>query len=545
MAIGRITGPMLFSNLDRQGVDLAIDGNLIYADVVNRRVGISTSTPGYALDVPGNVRLANITITGNTITSNTGKINLGSINNVVITGGSNTDIIYTDGAGNLNFADLSTFADFGELVANINAANAAIVTANNAVVSYVNTLNTEMVANVTATNAAIVTANNAVVSYVNTQDAALSANINAANAAIITANSATVSYVNTLNSEMVANITATNAAIVTANVNLKAYVDSQDSALVANITAANAAIVTANSAVVSYVNTLNSAMSANVQAANAAIVTANTSLKNYVDDKLSGTSYSNIYQQNSSVSVFDTGVGNVVVNIDGSNIAYFSQNSFTVSSLTLSNNSIVSQSNVVNFPGTGAITLPLGDSSNRPTGATGEIRYNTDFGTPEYYDGVSWLPVNNTVTDQSFSGDGSNVTYTLDQDANESGILVSINGTLQQPSVAYTVTGNQITFAEIPLITDVIDIRFLGGLISVNNTLSDDLAVSGDITAANIQINTGGFVKYPVYTISNLTTVTGQIGWTAAVSDSTPGGALVFWDTTNSRWSYVSNNSAV
>ena len=30
MAIGRISGPMLFSNLERQGLDLAIEGNLIY-----------------------------------------------------------------------------------------------------------------------------------------------------------------------------------------------------------------------------------------------------------------------------------------------------------------------------------------------------------------------------------------------------------------------------------------------------------------------------------------------------------------------------------
>ncbi len=69
-----------------------------------------------------------------------------------------------------------------------------------------------------------------------------------------------------------ANVTAANAAIVTAN-----------SAMAANVTAANAAIVTANSAVVSYVNSLNSAMSANVAAANSAIITANTALKSYVD----------------------------------------------------------------------------------------------------------------------------------------------------------------------------------------------------------------------------------------------------------------------
>ena len=268
--------------------------------------------------------------------------------------------------------------------------------------------------------------------------------------------------------------------------------------------------------------------------------------KSYVDLALAALSSSNINQLNSSVSVVDTGNnGNVIVNIDGSNIAYFNQNSFSVSSLTLANNSITSQGNVVNFAGTGAINLPLGNSSNRPAGSAGEIRYNTDISTPEYYDGASWLPVSNTVTDQSFSGDGSNVTYTLDQDANAAGILVSINGTLQQPGVAYTVSGDQITFAEIPLTTDVIDIRFLGGLVSVTGTLYDDLTVSGDITAANVQINSGGFVKYPVYTAANLTAVTGQVGWTASVSNSTPGGRLAFWDTTNSRWSYVSDNSAV
>jgi hypothetical protein len=138
----------------------------------------------------------------------------------------------------------------------------------------------------------------------------------------------------------------------------------------------------------------------------------------------------------------------------------------------------------------------------------------------------------------------------LDQDASQAGVLVSINGTLQQPGVAYTVVGDQITFAEIPLTTDVIDIRFLGALVNTSQlvddlTVSGNVTVSGYVTASNVQINTGGFVKYPVYTVANLTAITGQVGWTAAVSNSSPGGALAFWDTTNSRWSYVSNNLAV
>lgn len=203
------------------------------------------------------------------------------------------------------------------------------------------------------------------------------------------------------------------------------------------------------------------------------------------------------------------------------------------------------QTSITAFNSNTAIRLPVGDNSSRPTGITGYFRYSTTGEAPEYYNGTDWVSVNNTVTGQSFSGDGSNTVYTLDQDATNVGILVSINGTLQQPGVAYTVSGNQITFAEIPLITDVIDIRFLGGLVSVSGTLYDDLTVSGQVTAANVKVNTGGFVQYPVYTKANLTAITGQAGWTAAISNSTPGGALAFWDTTNSRWSYVSDNSAV
>jgi hypothetical protein len=108
MAIGKITGPMLNSNLDRQGTNLAIDRNLVYFDVNNRYVGINTTSPSYALDNPGNARLANITITGNTITSNTGKINLGSITNLVVTGGAANYVVNTDGSGNMTFVDANT-----------------------------------------------------------------------------------------------------------------------------------------------------------------------------------------------------------------------------------------------------------------------------------------------------------------------------------------------------------------------------------------------------------------------------------------------------
>ena len=65
MAIGRISGPMLVPNLDRQGQNLSIDGDLIFFDVTNRRIGINTLTPNVALDVIGTVK-----VTGNLFVAN-------------------------------------------------------------------------------------------------------------------------------------------------------------------------------------------------------------------------------------------------------------------------------------------------------------------------------------------------------------------------------------------------------------------------------------------------------------------------------------------
>jgi len=67
MAIGRISGPMLFSNLERQGQDLAIEGNLIYFDVTQRRVGINTFTPNVELDIVGSANITSNLFVGGTV----------------------------------------------------------------------------------------------------------------------------------------------------------------------------------------------------------------------------------------------------------------------------------------------------------------------------------------------------------------------------------------------------------------------------------------------------------------------------------------------
>jgi len=85
MAIGRISGQLLKSNLLRAGENLAFETDLLYLDVINSRIGIKTATPTTDLDVNGHVRSTNITVdnqlnignlhfTGNTITSDTNTI---------------------------------------------------------------------------------------------------------------------------------------------------------------------------------------------------------------------------------------------------------------------------------------------------------------------------------------------------------------------------------------------------------------------------------------------------------------------------------------
>ena len=68
MAIGRISGPMLLRDLERQGMDLSFDGDLIYLDVVERKVGINTRQPNVALDVRGSANVSSNLFVGKTVT---------------------------------------------------------------------------------------------------------------------------------------------------------------------------------------------------------------------------------------------------------------------------------------------------------------------------------------------------------------------------------------------------------------------------------------------------------------------------------------------
>jgi hypothetical protein len=92
------------------------------------------------------------------------------------------------------------------------------------------------------------------------------------------------------------------------------------------------------------------------------------------------------------------------------------------------------------------------------------------------------------ITSQTITPSGSTDTFTLDQNAAATGIIVSINGTLQQPNTAYTVAaGNQITFAEVPATTDIIEVRFIASSV----VLEENSAI---VTAGNVTFGTSATV---------------------------------------------------
>lgn len=80
MAVGRISGPLLKSNLLRQGVDLAFETDLLYLDVNNSRVGIKTASPVAELDINGSARIQTLDILDTTL----------PIGNITIDGATNT-----------------------------------------------------------------------------------------------------------------------------------------------------------------------------------------------------------------------------------------------------------------------------------------------------------------------------------------------------------------------------------------------------------------------------------------------------------------------
>jgi filamentous hemagglutinin len=116
---------------------------------------------------------------------------------------------------------------------------------------------------------------------------------------------------------------------------------------------------------------------------------------------------------------------------------------------------------------TDSMMPPVGNLAQRPgTPVVGMFRYSTTEDALEVYTaGDGWIPVGapifTVIEADEFIGNGACTEFTLSANSTTAATIVAINGVVQIPTTAYSVSGNVLTFTEAPEISDVIDARTL------------------------------------------------------------------------------------
>jgi hypothetical protein len=170
---------------------------------------------------------------------------------------------------------------------------------------------------------------------------------------------------------------------------------------------------------------------------------------------------------------------------------------------------------IVAFNASNSILMPVGNTGQRPaTGVTGMLRFNSTTDSLEVYDNSSWttvgVPSFTVIDDQQFNGDGVTVAFTINSNQTTNSCIVSINGVVQIPTIAYSVSGTTLTFTEPPESGDIIDVRQItttttvtaisnssgNAVIQVSDT-TNDVSVTGDfLPTGNATQSLGGPTNY-------------------------------------------------
>jgi hypothetical protein len=422
MAIGRISGPMLRANLERQGVDLSIETDLLYVDVNNNRVGINRAVPTKSLQVD------NVTIENNQIRSVSGDLDLGAVADITITGGTDGFYLKTDGSGNLSFAEVVT--DF--------------VISDGSNTDTFNTGETLIFSGTAPITTAV--SNNQVT---------------------VAADDATVS------TKGIASFDSNDFTVTSGAVSIKTNGVSNDqlAGSIANDKLVNSSITIGLDSV--------------------SLGSTQTDLNG-----ITSIDVDNITIDGNTVSSTDTN-GNIVVDPDGTG-------------------QLVIQGN-------NAATIPSGTTAQRPSGNAGDIRVNSETGNFEYYDGSEWQAISPSIgvsTIDTFSGDNSTVAFTLNESTTTAGTIVTLNGVVQSPGNAYSVSSTTLTFTEAPKTGDAIEVRYIGTAFTPGSQIADlDTSVAVNDSSANIVSKING--SNVMVTTASSTTVTNDLVVQGAIKSDT------------------------
>jgi len=174
----------------------------------------------------------------------------------------------------------------------------------------------------------------------------------------------------------------------------------------------------------------------------------------------------------------------------------------TTGSVTLGANVTLTAGATLAINATDSMLIPVGTTGDRPgTPATGMLRYNSTLSSCEIWNGAAWVAVGGSsytvITNEQFNGDGSTVAFTLGSSQTTDSCIVTINGVVQIPTTAYSVSGIYptcvLTFTEAPAISDIIDVREITSTSTVtaisNSPGNAIVSVSSTIGQVNIAGN--------------------------------------------------------
>ena len=505
------------------------------ATLTTPNIGAATGT---SLSVTGTVTAATLSSTGNTIAGNVTTAGLVSATGNV-TGGNILTVGLISATGNLTSGNIST-AGLISATGNINGGN--LITSN-----LVQGGNVSATANVIAgnvTTAGLVSATGNVtggniltVGLISATGNLTSGNISTAG--LITAtgninggNLITSNLVQGGNVSATANVIAgnvTTVGLITAtgnvtggNVNTAGLITATGNITGGNLitsglvqggnVSATANVIAGNVTTAGLISATGNLTSGNVNTAGLITATGNITGGN-VTTTGTGT-FGNIVLTGNNINQLNA---NSVINLNGAqantNTAVYGQNNanaiFFVNASTNSasfGNSTQQTNAIVAFQTTTSIVLPHGTTAQRPSNAssqTGMIRFNTTNNGLEIYDNSAWTPVGTTtftvIADEQFNGDGSNVAFTLGSSQTTNSCIVSINGIVQIPGTAYSVSGTYptcvLTFTEAPSVGDLIDVREITTTttISALSNSSGNAQITGNATAAQFDI-TGNMI---------------------------------------------------
>jgi hypothetical protein len=436
-ATGNVAGGNVVSSNDVTTITVTASGNVTGNNLISNNA-VVTATVSATGNITGNNLVSNNDVTTATVTA-TGNVAGGNITTIGVvaatgnvSGGNLTTTGRVDATGNITGGNVNTT---GQVVATGNVAGGNVVSGND-------------VTTITVTASGNVTGNN-----------------------LIANNDVTTATVTATGNVSGGNITTIGMVTATGNVSG------------GNITTSGEVVATGN------VSGNNISATANIAGGNIAV----TGVSDLGNIRIAGNDITNSASNEITINSAGSDINLRVSGDSEANLLVVDAGSDSV----LIGTATPTTNAALKIGTTNSILLPVGNTVQRPaTGVTGMLRFNTTEDTIEYYDSDSWNTVTGDFTvivADDFNGDGSTVNFTLSQDSTTAATIVSINGVVQIPVTAYSVTGNVLTFTEAPEATDVIDARILTTTTTVTELVDAGVSVVLDPGAGDILI-TGNLI---------------------------------------------------